>query len=53
MDQIDVTKTCAQEVEEVLKKHNCEIVVDFRKDHVLQSSVLVYAPVIVQKQKDK
>ena len=46
-------KKCFEEILVVLKKHNCDLVVEFQQADVLGKAALFYMPVIVQKQKDK
>lgn len=37
---------CAKEIDEVLKKHDCILVIEFTKSNVLGKEVLIYEPVI-------
>lgn len=40
-----------KEIEEILKKHNCHLEVDFIKEVVMGSTVLVYKIILVENEK--
>jgi hypothetical protein len=47
MEQENIAKKCAEEVEEILKKHNCKIIVEQREYY----GQIVYIPVFVELKK--
>lgn len=43
---------CLNEINEVLKKHNCSIDVSFQRDAVLGTLVLKYQPIVIYRTKE-